>query len=139
MKKQNKIITIIAATLFILLVAHVALAADYVTLEKDLWSQLDMGDGATINTTNLGDFLSKVFNFGIAVAVALSVIVITIGGIQYMTTDSWSKKEDGKERIRNAFYGLVLALISWLILYTINPCLVSFTGNGCSNKIITTK
>lgn len=110
--------------------SSIAIAADYITLEPGLWQAAKVGsaDGTRISTTNLGDFLSKLFNFGIAIAVALSVIMITYGGIQYMTTDSWTKKESGKETIKNALYGLGLALVSWLILYTINPCLVDFTG-----------
>lgn len=104
---------------------------DYVTLEPEFWEiALDTySDSNRAKTKNLGDFLSQVFNFGIAIAVALSVVMITLGGIQYMTTDSWNKKEEGKERIRNALYGLGLALVSWLILYTINPNLVDFSKN----------
>lgn len=134
MSTNNKRIILVVSLLFTF--ANVVMAADYITLEQGLWAELDMGNGSKISTTNLGDFLGKAFNFGIAIAVALSVIMITLGGIQYMTTDSWSKKEDGKQRIRQAFLGLGLALISWLILYTINPCLVNFTGDGCSNSII---
>jgi uncharacterized membrane protein len=137
---------ILSVVILLSLFATFAVAADYVTLEPGLWKvALDgSGDGTKISTTSLGDFLSKVFNLGIAIAVALSVVMITVGGIQYMTTDSWNKKEEGKERIRNALYGLGLALISWLILYTINPCLVTFTGTApdgtkCSNALITNK
>ncbi len=108
--------------------AGFAMAAEYATLEPSFWKDAGIG-GEKIQSDNLGNFLSKTFNFGIAIAVALSVIMIIIGGIQYMTTDSWNKKEEGKERIRNALYGLGLALVSWLILYTINPNLVDFTNN----------
>lgn len=128
---------VLSSIILLSLLASFAVAADYVTLEPGIWGCLYSTDanctanenGAKISTTNLGDFLSKVFNFGIAIAVALSVIMITVGGIQYMTTDSWNKKEEGKERIRNAFYGLALALVSWLILFTINPCLVEFVAS----------
>ena len=125
-----------------------AVDTGYVTLEPGFWNGLggtsnNATSSYTVNTANLGDFLSKIFNFGIAIAVALSVVVISIGGIQYMTTDSWNKKEEGKERIRNALMGLGLALISWLILFTINPCLVTFSGTTlnntqCSNTVIGT-
>jgi uncharacterized membrane protein len=137
---------ILSLVILLSLFATFAIAADYVTLEPELWKTAGVGsgDGTKISTTSLGDFLSKIFNLGIAIAVALSVVMITFGGVQYMTTDSWNKKEEGKERIRNALYGLGLALISWLILYTINPCLVTFTGTApddtkCSNALVTTK
>lgn len=128
---------ILSFIILLSLSASFAVAADYVTLEPGLWKAAGVGsgDGTKISTTSLGSFLSMVFNLGIALAVALSVVMITLGGIQYMTTDSWNKKEEGKERIRNALYGLGLALISWLILFTINPCLVDFSGTtDCKAK-----
>ena len=115
----------------------------YTPLEPTAFNQL--GDGVTtdgqVDTSNLTTFLGDLFDFGIAIAVALSVIMISWGGILYMTTDSWLGKEDGKEKIKNALYGLALALVCWLILYTINPCLVYFGGGGgCKqpNQILTT-
>ena len=79
--------------------------------------------------------LGYVFNFGLAIAVVLALVMIIWGGIEYMTTDSWEGKNDGKTRIQNALYGLGLALASYLILYTINPCLVQFvpTPGGCTS------
>ena len=106
------------------------------------FSQLGSGmtsDGK-VNTADLTTFLKDLFDFGIAIAVALSVIMISWGGVLYMTTDSWFGKEDGRGKIKNALYGLALALVCWLILYTINPCLVDFAaGSGCSvrNQILT--
>ena len=100
------------------------------------FSQLGSGmtsDGK-VNTADLTTFLGDLFDFGLAIAVALSVIMISWGGILYMTTDSWLGKEDGKEKIKNALYGLALALVCWLILYTINPCLVYFGGGGGCNQ-----
>ncbi len=142
MNKKNIKKIVAPIILLVLLSSGVAIAADYVTLESGLWKEAGMSnEGKTINTTNLGSFLGNIFNLGIAIAVALSVIMITVGGIQYMTTDSWMKKEEGKERIKNAFYGLALALISWLILFTINPCLVEFSAseNCKSNNSLISK
>src|SRR5689334_12127314 len=69
----------------------------------------------------------------IAIAVVAALTFIIWGGIEYMTTDSWSGKNDGKTKIQDALYGLGLALVSWLLLYTINPTLVSFSGNKLIN------
>lgn len=92
------------------------------------------------STGNLTSFLSAVFSFGIAAAIALALIMIIWGGMIKMTTDSWQGKDDAKSKITNAIYGLGLALISWLLLYTINPCLVQFTAtsDGCkaSNTLL---
>ncbi len=75
---------------------------------------------------DLGAFLSQAFQFGLAIAAALAVIMIVWGGVQIMTTDSWSGKSEGKQRIWDALIGLGLALVSWLILYTINPEILNF-------------
>jgi Type IV secretion system pilin len=85
--------------------------------------------GVTENTADLGVFLGSVFNWGIAIAVALALIMIIYGGIEMMTSDSWMKHDDGKKKIYDALMGLGLALISWLLLYIINPTLVTFCGN----------
>lgn len=82
-----------------------------------------------INASNLSSLLGTVFNLGVALAVVLALIMIILGGVQMMTTDSWEKHSEGKSRIENALWGLGLALVSWLILYTINPTLVTFNGN----------
>ena len=47
-----------------------------------------------------------------------------IGGLQYMSTDAISGKQEGKERITQALFGLGLAIASWLILATISPTLL---------------
>ncbi len=76
-------------------------------------------------TTNLADYLNIVIKFTIGFAGALAVIMIVLGGIQYMSTDAISGKSEGKDRITYALGGLLLALASYLILNTINPNLVN--------------
>jgi glucose uptake protein GlcU len=51
----------------------------------------------------------------------LAVIYIIIGGVTYMTTDSFSKKSEGKEYITNAIMGLVFLISGYLIFFHINP------------------
>ncbi len=85
------------------------------------------GHEAAYQQASEGDFtsyLNGLVKILIGVAASLAVIFITIGGVQYITTDSLTGKESGKETINNALLGLLLALASWLILYTINPDLV---------------
>jgi hypothetical protein len=101
------------------------------------YTPLEPNAFSTINTTssysNLSSFLSEVFDFGIAAAIVLALIMIIVGGIEYMTTDSWNGKEDGKKKITDALIGLGIALISWLLLYLINPNLVDFKNNAFLN------
>ena len=81
--------------------------------------------GNNIDPTNLSTYLQHLFEIGIGVAAGLAVIMIVVGGIEYMSTDAIGGKEEGKERITSALWGLLLALASWLILNTINPALLN--------------
>ncbi len=75
--------------------------------------------------TDLGDYLNIIIKFTIGFAGALAVIMMVLGGIQYMSTDALSGKSEGRERITYALGGLLLALASYLILNTINPNLIN--------------
>jgi hypothetical protein len=76
-----------------------------------------------------GNLLGFFFRWGISIAVVLSIIMIMYGGLQYMTTDAYSGKSEGKEKITGAIIGLLLALSSFLILQEINPNIVDFANN----------
>jgi hypothetical protein len=97
----------------------------YIPLEKNAFP----GMTTSAQTVPLSAYLGLVFDFGIAIAVVLALVMIIWGGIMLMTTDSWEGKSEGKAKIQNALWGLGLALISWLLLYTINPDLVNFNNN----------
>ena len=72
-------------------------------------------------------FFNALFTYGITIAGLLAVIMITVGGIQYMTSDAVSNKTEGRERITYALMGLLLVLFSWVLLYTINPEILNLT------------
>lgn len=74
--------------------------------------------------TTLEKYLPGVFKLAIGLSAVFAVLMIVIGGFQYISTDAIQKKTDGKERIKNALYGLVLVISAWLILNTINPKLL---------------
>ena len=126
MKKYlNKKIYFLASTVFILQLFFLPLKSfatlTYQPLEPDAFS----GFTAT-GSGQLGQFLSQAFQFGLALAAALAVIMIVWGGVEIMLSESAFKKGDGKQKIQDAIYGLLLALVSWLILYTINPNILNW-------------
>jgi hypothetical protein len=96
------------------------MALEYKLLEPEAF-------GTKITTaTSLGDFLSQAFQFGLAIAAALAVVMIVWGGVEIMLSETPFGKSSGKEKIWDAIWGLGLALVSWLILYTINPDILNF-------------
>jgi len=87
------------------------------------------GDDLSENVT-LEQYLTWAFRFVLALAGFLAVMMIVIGGVEYIISGaSESMRGEAKKRIENAIWGLVMALVSYLVLYTINPSLVDFNDN----------
>lgn len=83
------------------------------------------GQEKTQDVTGVGYF-GVVYNAALTITVVLAFIMIVIGGIEYMTSfANPGAKGEATKRITGALTGLVLALVSWLILNTINPALVN--------------
>jgi hypothetical protein len=84
------------------------------------------GQGGVLNVAGNGatTYLKNLYVFGVAIAAVLAVIMITWGGVEYSTTDAIGGKSEGREKIKAAITGLILALLSYTILNTINPYLV---------------
>ncbi len=101
-------------------------------------------DGTTIpnciDTAEAGAF-GKYFNALIRIFIGfcavLAMIFIVIGGMQYMTSELVSGKEEAKKRIWGAVGGLILALASYAILNTINPQLLDISLSGVAKAEIT--
>jgi hypothetical protein len=80
-----------------------------------------IGTTVPINAgTGLSDYLNNIYILGISLCTGLAVIMIVIGGIEYMGGGSWGKKEEGKDRIQAAVLGLLVALGSYVILNTLD-------------------
>ncbi|MBI2100645.1 MAG: hypothetical protein HYT47_01330 [Candidatus Vogelbacteria bacterium] len=88
-----------------------------------------ISDPATQSTLSQPDslttYLGTIFPIIIGLAATLAIIMIVIGGLEYILSPIPGKKEEGKRRITEAIWGLILALAAYLILKTINPNLVT--------------
>lgn len=85
---------------------------------------------------NFLGFLRWLFPVGIATAGVLSVIMIIFAGFQWMAgAISPPQIEAAKSRIAAALGGLFLALVSWIVLYTINPDLVTLRNPADLDKL----
>lgn len=82
---------------------------------------LPLGSGAKIE-----DVLPAIYTFGLGLVGISALVMLIIGGMMYMSAgDSQDQTKRARSFMGNAIWGLVLALLSWLILYTINPDLVT--------------
>ncbi|MFA4830591.1 MAG: hypothetical protein WC618_00205 [Patescibacteria group bacterium] len=88
----------------------------------------------------LGEYLAAVYKWAVGAAGIIAVLMIIVSGIQYMlpgnvitnvlTKLGGERQEESvnkaKKRIAGAIIGLILAVGSYVILWTINPELVQF-------------
>ncbi len=77
----------------------------------------------------VGIYIESIIKLVIGIIGVLAVLMIVIGGIEYMSTISLGEKEGAKSRIMNALFGLLLALGSYILLNTINPALTDVSVN----------
>lgn len=84
---------------------------------------------SVVNADSLALFFNNLYKYAIGFAAALAVIEIIWGGLEISTKDSVSKNKDGKDRIQNAVFGLVLVLAPALVFSIINPAILNLSLN----------
>ncbi|MDD5033082.1 MAG: pilin [Candidatus Pacebacteria bacterium] len=88
------------------------------------------------NTTSFGTLVSRVVTFSMVLGAILAVVEIVVGGLEYIASaGNPTAKENGKKRITQALLGVLIALLSYAILYTINPDILN-TGLGLQPVVI---
>lgn len=85
--------------------------------------------GVTADQAGLANFFNNLYKYLIGLAAVLAVIEIIWGGLLISTQDSISKKGEGKEKIQNAIFGLVLVLSPVLVFSIINPSILNLSLN----------
>jgi len=76
--------------------------------------------------SSFGALIKGYFRILVNIGAFLAVVVLVVGGITYMVSESVATKFVGKERVKAAFIGLGILGAAWLILNTINPQLLTF-------------
>jgi hypothetical protein len=84
-----------------------------------------------------GDYLNIIIKLFIGICAVLAMIMIVIGGLQYMTSELPSTKGNAKDTISKAILGLLLALAAFAILNTINPKLLNIGLENIATAKIT--
>ncbi len=96
-------------------------------------SVLKMDENGCVSVAGATENIIKLlFTTGITIIIILTVISISVSGIQYMTEEAVGKKGEAKKRLTNSFIALALGLLSYTILYTINKQLVEFSFDPAS-------
>ncbi len=90
---------------------------------------LEVPIGSTTSVNSVADYIDTIYQFLVGIAGVTATVMIMLGGWQWIFAGgNESAITSAKERITSAIIGLVLALASYLILFTINPALVELTS-----------
>ena len=117
---RNKIFQYVFGLCALLATHSIAFAQDYYyPLSKDL--PLIGSRGIDTNLTTL---TNNLLGISVGLAAALAVIMLSIGGFKYMTSESMFGMGSAREQITNAVVGLLIVLSAVLMLSYINPDLV---------------
>ena len=82
----------------------------------------EIGGEAPTEETRLPEYIKYIFNFSVIIAGILAFAVMVYGGIVYLiSAGDPTKISDAKSRMFGGIVGLVLLLMTYLILITINP------------------
>ncbi|MDZ7611282.1 MAG: pilin [Candidatus Moranbacteria bacterium] len=92
--------------------------------------------GQESTADDLIEYLNNFYKFGLSSIAILAVFMIAVGAFTYLVlaVGNPSKMQSAKEKITNALFGLALAFLAYLMLFVINPDLVSGTIAGLSEK-----
>lgn len=85
---------------------------------------------------NIAGYINMMIKLFIGICAVLAVIMIVMGGIEYMTSELPGMKSEGKDRIIHAILGLLLALGAWTLLNAINPHLFDADLKSLANVIV---
>jgi len=82
---------------------------------------------------DLSEYLIGLYNFLLSIVGIAAVLMLIIGGFKYLTAvGNPSAASEAKSIIFNALFGLILAIISWVIVSEINPDVLVIRKPGLS-------
>lgn len=74
----------------------------------------------------IGTYLSGMYPYLIGIASTIAIVMMMVGGLQYVMGASSGDVKGGKKRIKDAVEGFVLLMFVYVILITVNPRLTIF-------------
>lgn len=92
----------------------------------DLQIPIPTPEELVYEVSDLTEYIRYFYQFFVTSAGVLSTVMIVFGGFRWLTAAGNAQRiGEAKETITSAIFGLVLALVSYVLLYTINPSIVS--------------
>jgi hypothetical protein len=111
------LLPIVATLLFSIATPLILLAQE----EKSGFVPLTRSLPGVENIQSLPEVINALFGLTVGLGALLAVIMIAIGGFQYMASDVVSSKEAARKRILDAIIGLLLILGTVAFFSQINP------------------
>lgn len=72
------------------------------------------------------EYLNGLYRYALGAGAIIAVVMVMIGGAQYMIGSGMGSVEAGRKRITNAITGLILVLSAYTILNVVNPNITFF-------------
>lgn len=123
-KKYNTILfSILSGLTLICLPINKAFAA----LEVNYPAIKTLSGANTAPVTDLPSYVKYIFDAGMAIGIVVVLVSLAIAGVMYFLSPiNAEMKKDAKDRIAGAISGLLIILLTYLIISTINPQLSFF-------------
>jgi hypothetical protein len=87
----------------------------------------EQGETTYISIPYLGEYIAAIYKYGVVVTTILAIVIIINAGLKWvLSAGSSDKISEAQKQIAGAIIGIVIALSSYVLLYTINPNLVNF-------------
>ncbi|MBP6889532.1 MAG: hypothetical protein KBC83_01360 [Candidatus Moranbacteria bacterium] len=97
------------------------------------YTLLEKIPGQESATGSLPGYLQAILNATMMIIVLSAVFMISVGGFLYLTSaGNTSRAGQAKNIITDAIFGLILALVAYLVLYIINPDLITLRLDSLS-------
>ena len=123
-KNGPKILMYIFLTVFIIQIVilfFLLVTPNYASAQTTL--QVPIGNQTEVK--DIAEYIPLIFNYSMGFVGILAAVVLMFGGVMWLTAGgNQGQVGEAKEWIKAALTGLILALLSFLILNTINPDLI---------------
>ena len=128
-KRLPAILTVFFVVVFILQITALLFLLINPAAAIEFTPQVEIPGGptGTVQGDTIAKYIKAIYQYGIAVVGILAAIVLMFGGLLWLTAGgNTGQVSEAKEWIKSSLLGLILAMLSYTILLTVNPDLVNF-------------